>query len=931
MLSLAPDASARRAARGLAGDKAWCEVGISGGDDLPPTVWGLCQGSGSDPYQTCVDLTEPAYKCTCPSRKFPCKHTLAILLRWADGGVPEAPAPAWVRAWQESRVTRATARETSAARTGGEGSGRAAGEKAATRRAGRVAAGLVELDRWLADQVRNGLTTGPAGYARWDAMGARLIDAQAPGAARLVRNLADHAGDPDRLLAEIGLLRLLTSGYARLDALPDALAATLRLRVGLPVSAEEVLAGPPVRDRWQVIGVHDKIEVDLIVRRVWLRGASTGRAALVLSFAGPGQVFVTDLVVGTALDADLCFYPERVRVLIAKRHAPAAPMSSAEGAAAGARGDAGVRERARRRPLARALADAGRRGRPRTGRRRLVPGARRRWWRRPARPGGGRALAARRRGRRPSGDRRRRVDGRRSAAAQRLGRRTAGAAVSTAARTVDPPATWAEVLASALVGTARSGGVAGAVLDTVAALALRRRAGVALVDGDRPEPAPADDVPTVGPAAAARADALLALDNATRGALPVKDMAARLELLAEWLAAATAVGRRVPPELVPALLEAARRHRDLRPYVAAAGGPLAGWLAAQRPEWGFATDAPPAPPTGADEQVWELGPAHARAAFLRHLRRHDPRRAYELLDAAWESETPDDRISAAAQPRRRADRRRRAAAGAGPRRPAQAGARDRARPARRRCPTRRTPPAWSPAPGRAWSPSRRRRGRRRPARRAATGTCAATASRPGRPPAPASAPGGSRRCWPAHRCPTWPADLLDRRMPEQWIPTVRRGLARAAAAQRDPVWAAALVDRLADDAATHGRPDDRLLVEALYDALPADDLTGRATAALRRGLAEATAAGVDHVLALLPRPWPPGVADAVFEAIEGQFLRRGGGWRVAALCELAALRLPADLAPGRRRWSSATARSCPPTRAAPLSTASPPSCASATR
>ena len=85
-------------------------------------------------------------------------------------------------------------------------------------------------------------------------MAARLVDAQAPGAARLVRNLADHAGDPDRLLAELGLLRLLTSGYARLDELPDALAATVRLRVGLPVAAEEVLAGPPVRDRWQVSG-----------------------------------------------------------------------------------------------------------------------------------------------------------------------------------------------------------------------------------------------------------------------------------------------------------------------------------------------------------------------------------------------------------------------------------------------------------------------------------------------------------------------------------------------------------------------------------------------------------------------------------------------------------------------------------------------------
>jgi hypothetical protein len=69
-----------------------------------------------------------------------------------------------------------------------------------------------------------------------------------------------------------------------------------------------------------------------MVRRVWLRGVETGRAALVLSFAGPGQVFVTDLVPGTALDADLCFYPDHVRVLIARRHAPAEAFSALAGA-----------------------------------------------------------------------------------------------------------------------------------------------------------------------------------------------------------------------------------------------------------------------------------------------------------------------------------------------------------------------------------------------------------------------------------------------------------------------------------------------------------------------------------------------------------------------------------------------------------------------
>jgi hypothetical protein len=127
-------------------------------------------------------------------------------------------------------------------------------------------------------------------------------------------------------------LRLLAAGFARLDSLPEELAATVRLRVGLPVSAEEVLAGAPVRDRWQVLGVRDELEDNLMVRRVWLRGAATGRAALVLSFAGPGQVFVTDLVLGTELDADLCFYPEHLRVQIARRHAPAAPITAVPGA-----------------------------------------------------------------------------------------------------------------------------------------------------------------------------------------------------------------------------------------------------------------------------------------------------------------------------------------------------------------------------------------------------------------------------------------------------------------------------------------------------------------------------------------------------------------------------------------------------------------------
>nr|WP_279163542.1 SWIM zinc finger family protein [Rhodococcus erythropolis] len=35
-----------------------------------------------------VDLRGPAYKCSCPSRKFPCKHALGLLVEWSEGRVP---------------------------------------------------------------------------------------------------------------------------------------------------------------------------------------------------------------------------------------------------------------------------------------------------------------------------------------------------------------------------------------------------------------------------------------------------------------------------------------------------------------------------------------------------------------------------------------------------------------------------------------------------------------------------------------------------------------------------------------------------------------------------------------------------------------------------------------------------------------------------
>src|SRR5207253_2167295 len=89
------------------------------------------------------------------------------------------------------------------------------------------------------------------------------------------------------------------------------------------------------------------------------------------------------------------------------------------------------------------------------------------------------------------------------------------------------------------------------------------------------------------------------------------DMEGRLELLSEWLGAAAAAGRRLPPELLPALLEAGRRHRALRPLIGPVAGPLAGWLGAPRPDWPYASSAPAAESTVDDGE--RVGPADGGA------------------------------------------------------------------------------------------------------------------------------------------------------------------------------------------------------------------------------------------------------------------------------------------------------------------------------
>ena len=301
-----------------------------------------------------VDHVEVGWRCTCPSRKLPCKHALALLLLWVRGGVPEGSAPAPVATWIGARDRRSSPTPGSDGGTDeAPGSPRDAGDtgddpetgadiepsapdrddldRSRDERVARMLEGLAELDRWLDDRMRTGLADPAlARYDTWDRLAARLVDARAGAVANRVRRLAGLVGsNPDwhsDVLVELGMLHLVARAGRHLPELPGPLADAVAVASGWQVRKADVLAGVPDTDEWFVAGRSDVREDRIEVRRLWLYGTASRRWAMLLSFAAYQQVLDDSFTVGTVVHADLHRYPGgALRALAGDRFADPLP------------------------------------------------------------------------------------------------------------------------------------------------------------------------------------------------------------------------------------------------------------------------------------------------------------------------------------------------------------------------------------------------------------------------------------------------------------------------------------------------------------------------------------------------------------------------------------------------------------------------------
>lgn len=312
ILALAPDASSAKSGKDLATPRKWVTLG---GNDA--VLWGECQGSGSKPYQTQIDLSGPAFKCSCPSRKFPCKHGLGLFLLSAaqPATLTQTEPPAWVAEWLAGRQEKAEtkAKKVEAKAEAEKNIDPAAQAKRIAQREAKIAAGLDELDRWLRDTVRQGLDAAQQrGFSHFDGIAARMVDAQAPGIARLLRDISASTAAPDwpgRMLERLSTIHLVSRGYANQERLPEPLRQELRSLVGWTVSQDTLLASDGVTDEWSVLGQIVIEEDRLRVQRTWLFGANTRRHALALSFSpNPNVPLDKSLMPDTRFEGELVFF-----------------------------------------------------------------------------------------------------------------------------------------------------------------------------------------------------------------------------------------------------------------------------------------------------------------------------------------------------------------------------------------------------------------------------------------------------------------------------------------------------------------------------------------------------------------------------------------------------------------------------------------------
>lgn len=177
-------------------------------------IFGECRGSGKNPYSTSADFSgnEPVFRCSCPSRQFPCKHSLALMLEWLAGkkfATAELPADI-----AEKRAKAAKRAEKAAAPSAPAKPNRSAAEK----KLKKQLEGLDLAESFVKDLLTRGVySMSSAAASQYRGLAKQIGDYWLPGLQATMNRVVDSvqylSGDPSDKS-----MRYITSLLIRLAA-----------------------------------------------------------------------------------------------------------------------------------------------------------------------------------------------------------------------------------------------------------------------------------------------------------------------------------------------------------------------------------------------------------------------------------------------------------------------------------------------------------------------------------------------------------------------------------------------------------------------------------------------------------------------------------------------------------------------------------------
>ncbi len=314
---LAPNDSTERRGRMLANSSKWPQRSTN-----YEAIWGECKGSGAQPYQVQINLKGPKFKCSCPVRQLPCKHCLGLLFLYANSSAVfryQAP-PSDVANWLSKHFPSASSADNHQSPPTSKNEetlekAELAKEKRWQQRLLLMESGILELEQWLQDIIRQGIANTDATKAAfWNAAAAKMVDAKLPSVGVFLKEtqqlMHTQRDWSELVVARLGTLYSWVEAFKQREQLPPALQHALFARLGKTTTKAAVLAeGQTQRDQWLVLGSFEDVDVEgRDFRRVWLHGWNSGRRALLLDYAFGSVSYEHQYWTGSVWRGELAYY-----------------------------------------------------------------------------------------------------------------------------------------------------------------------------------------------------------------------------------------------------------------------------------------------------------------------------------------------------------------------------------------------------------------------------------------------------------------------------------------------------------------------------------------------------------------------------------------------------------------------------------------------